>query len=118
MVHCLFCNFGLNKLLKGCSRPLCRYMALFAMRKEVANCWRTAEGLAAALGAPGDRPFRGALALLHTLGLAATKSGHSYLPWGTLAAQTERLMASTGARDRASGKDGSLPSVTCGACLC
>ena len=92
-------------------------MALFAMRKEVANCWRTAEGLAAALGAPGDRPFRGALALLHTLGLAATKSGHSYLPWGTLAAQTERLMASTGARCRACGKGGSLPSATCWACL-
>ncbi len=77
----------------------CRYAAL---GMEPGGGFRTAESLAAALGAPSHLPSRGKLALLHTLGLAAAKSGHSYLPWGTLAAQTERLLASTGARRRAS----------------
>ena len=77
----------------------CRYAAL---GMEPGGGFRTAESLAAALGAPSHLPSRGKLALLHTLGLAAAKSGHSYLPWGTLAAQTERLLASTGARPRAS----------------
>ncbi len=69
-----------------------------ALGLEPGGGFRTAESLAAALGAPSHLPSRGKLALLHTLGLAAAKSGHSYLPWGTLAAQTERLLASTGAR--------------------
>jgi hypothetical protein len=68
-----------------------------ALAEAPGGGWRLAEGLAAALGSPADLPSRAALALLHTLQLAAAKSGHSYLPWATLATQTERLMGSTGA---------------------
>ncbi|KAK9822626.1 hypothetical protein WJX81_000268 [Elliptochloris bilobata] len=80
----------------GDTEAVMRQDPYWALGDESGGGWRLAEGLATALGTPTDLPSRGALALRYTLQLAATKSGHCYLPWGTLAAQTERLMASTG----------------------
>ena len=60
---------------------------------------RVAEDLARAVGARGDLPSRGGMALLHTLQLAADKAGHTHLPWHLLRSQTARLLASAGARD-------------------
>ena len=59
---------------------------------------RVAEDLARAVGARGDLPSRGGMALLHTLQLAADKAGHTHLPWHLLRSQTARLLASAGAR--------------------
>jgi hypothetical protein len=56
-----------------------------------------AEDVAGAVHAPADLPSRGAMALLHTLQLAADKAGHTHLPWNVLLTQTLRLMSSSGA---------------------
>ncbi len=46
--------------------------------------------------APSDLLSRGAMAFLHTLELAADKSGHTHLPWDVLLSETLRLMSSSG----------------------
>lgn len=58
---------------------------------------RVAEDLAAAVEAPAGLPSRGAMAMVHTLQLAAEKAGHTHLPWNVLLTQTLRLMSSSGA---------------------
>jgi hypothetical protein len=57
---------------------------------------RAAEDLARAVEAPSDLLSRGAMAFLHTLQLAADKSGHTHLPWNVLLSETLRLMSSSG----------------------
>lgn len=58
--------------------------------------YRAAEDLARAVEAPSDLLSRGAMAFLHTLELAANKSGHTHLPWDVLLSETLRLMSSSG----------------------
>ncbi|CAL8469331.1 g8872 [Coccomyxa elongata] len=58
--------------------------------------FRAAEDLARAVEAPSDLLSRGAMAFLHTLELAADKSGHTHLPWDVLLSETLRLMSSSG----------------------
>lgn len=57
---------------------------------------RAAEDLARAVEASSDLLSRGAMAFLHTLQLAADKSGHTHLPWNVLLSETLRLMSSSG----------------------
>ncbi|BDA44925.1 probable recBCD enzyme subunit RecD at C-terminar half [Coccomyxa sp. Obi] len=58
--------------------------------------FRAAEDLARAVEAPSNLMSRGAMAFLHTLELAADKSGHTHLPWDVLLSETLRLMSSSG----------------------